>query len=61
MNGKQMRGALLGIAARFEEHAGNLLGNPEMQRRGAHKRRVAHTVRMAGDAREAIKAALRRH
>ena len=61
MNTKQVRGTVRGFAGRLEEETGRLIGNRELQRRGSAKKASARLERLAGDATEMIKAALRRH
>jgi uncharacterized protein YjbJ (UPF0337 family) len=60
MNRKQLRGAVKGAAGRLEEATGKLIGNRELQRRGLSRRMAGKSESLAGNAMEAIKAALRR-
>jgi len=61
MNKKQFRGTIRGLAGKFEEETGKLLGNQELQRRGLAKKVSGRIERLAGDATETIKSVLRRH
>jgi uncharacterized protein YjbJ (UPF0337 family) len=61
MDRRQVSGTVRGFAGRLEEEAGKLIGNRELLRRGFEKQISAKVERIAGDAAETIKAALRRH
>jgi uncharacterized protein YjbJ (UPF0337 family) len=61
MNRKQIRGTVRGLAGKLEEEAGKILGNWGMRRNGVAKKISGRAERLAGDATELIKHALRRH
>ncbi len=61
MNRNQFRGTVRGIAGMLEEETGKLIGNRELQLRGVRKRVSGKAERIAGDAFEMVKAALRPH
>ena len=61
MNRKQIRGTVRGLAGKVEEQVGKLLGNWGLRRSGVAKKISGKAERLAGDATELIKHALRRH
>jgi uncharacterized protein YjbJ (UPF0337 family) len=61
MNKKQIRGTVRGLLGKLEEEIGKLLGNWDLRRNGIAKKISGKTERLAGDATELIKHALRRH
>jgi uncharacterized protein YjbJ (UPF0337 family) len=61
VNRKQIRGTVRGLAGKVEEQVGKLLGNWGLRRSGVAKKISGKAERLAGDATELIKHALRRH
>jgi uncharacterized protein YjbJ (UPF0337 family) len=61
MNRKQIRGTVRGFAGKMEEEVGKLLGNWGLRRSGVARKISGRTEKLAGDATELIKHALRRH
>lgn len=60
MNKKQLRGEARTFFGRLEQAAGKLTGNWNMQRRGMTRKISGKAEALAGNAMEAIRAAIRR-